>query len=172
VPQSATFRKWLSPSVQCGHRSSESGSRSKPAGERGGSRSSKTLFLAALASDGGQRRPGIAKRDPDIRVLLRLAFDEAVASLESRQDVFCLVVENEFAAVRSGGLIDKRCFVGSVAAPERESICRQAYHARGRVCKSGPVRHVTVPGPPRVGSLVRRSKSGRCLSNGGAETVG
>src|SRR4249920_2358153 len=54
-----------------------------PVGGRGGwgrdrPRGSETRVLAALAGDGGRRRPGIAERDPDVGVLLRLALDEAV----------------------------------------------------------------------------------------------
>ena len=55
-------------------------------------------FLSARRNRGG-RGAWFTKRDPHVRIGLRLAFYEAVAGLGPRQDLRLLIVENEFAAI-------------------------------------------------------------------------
>src|SRR3954447_20002629 len=58
-----------------------------------------TDLLLVPCAGGGDRRLGVAERDPDIRIALRLALDEAVAGLRPGNDVLVLIVENELALV-------------------------------------------------------------------------
>src|SRR6476469_10339567 len=64
---------------------------------RGGDVTGRAL-VAARRSRGG-RGAWFTKRDPHVRIGLRLAFYEAVAGLGPRQDLRLLIVENEFAAI-------------------------------------------------------------------------
>src|SRR4051795_2457391 len=57
------------------------------------------LSLLISGAGGGDRRLGVAERDPDIGITLRLALDEAVAGLRPGNDVLVLIVENELALV-------------------------------------------------------------------------
>src|SRR3977135_60690 len=55
---------------------------------------------SAIARAGGSDcGAAVAKRDPYIRIALRLALDEAVSGLGPGHDVFVLVVEDELALV-------------------------------------------------------------------------
>ena len=49
------------------------------------------------------RRARIAERNPNVRIGLRLALDEAIAGVRPRQNFGFLVVENEFAPVGADG---------------------------------------------------------------------
>src|SRR6516165_5082133 len=65
---------------------------------------SRFLILLSLAgAGGGDRRAGVAERDPDVGIALRLALDEAVSGLGPGHDVFVLVVQNELALVALHG---------------------------------------------------------------------
>src|SRR5262249_18624938 len=64
-----------------------------------GSQTPKSILSRSGRSCRRRRAARFAKRDPHIRVGLRLAFDKAVAGVRPKQDLVGLVVENEFAAV-------------------------------------------------------------------------
>src|SRR5260370_40031425 len=68
-------------------------------GDVTGSRVSVISLLVIAGAGGGDRRAAVAKRDPYIRVALRLTLDEAVTGLGPGHDVFVLVVEDELALV-------------------------------------------------------------------------
>jgi len=53
--------------------------------------------IRSACGGGGRRRAGIAKRDPEVWIVLRLPLHEAVAGFGPDQDVLVLVVENELA---------------------------------------------------------------------------
>src|SRR3979490_1715552 len=58
------------------------------------------LLLSVIAgAGGGDRGAAVAKRDPHVRIALRLTLDEAVASLGPGHDVFILIVQDELALV-------------------------------------------------------------------------
>src|SRR5215510_13313534 len=59
----------------------------------------KSFCSAVAGAGGGDRRPAVTERHPDIGIALRLALDEAVAGLGPEQDAFVLVVENELTLV-------------------------------------------------------------------------
>src|SRR4051812_24413018 len=57
------------------------------------------VFSMLAGAGRSDRRPGVAKRDPDVGIALRLALDEAVAGLGPGHDALVLVVEDELALV-------------------------------------------------------------------------
>src|SRR6185503_8069746 len=54
---------------------------------------------SARRGGGGDRRARIAERDPVVRIVLRLALDEAVAGVRPEQNLLFLIVEDEVALV-------------------------------------------------------------------------
>src|SRR6478736_7896871 len=58
-----------------------------------------SVFLMFAGAGGGDRRAAVAKRDPHVRIALRLTLDEAVSGLGPGHDVFVLVVEDELALI-------------------------------------------------------------------------
>src|SRR5436189_2833266 len=56
-------------------------------------------WLVLVGAGGGDRRAAVAKRDPHIRIALRLTLDEAVSGLGPGHDVFVLVVEDDLAYI-------------------------------------------------------------------------
>src|SRR6202171_6138157 len=57
------------------------------------------LLLVIAGAGGGDCGTAVAKRDPYIRIALRLTLDEAISSLGPGHDSLVLVVENELALV-------------------------------------------------------------------------
>src|SRR3981189_1976679 len=57
------------------------------------------LLLVIAGAGGGDCGTAVAKRDPYIRIALRLTLDEAVTGLGPGHDVFVLVVEDELALI-------------------------------------------------------------------------
>src|SRR5260370_12396519 len=64
-----------------------------------GSPFSLVIWLVFAGAGGSDCRAAVAKRDPYIRIALRLTLDEAVSSLGPGHDVFVLVVEDELALI-------------------------------------------------------------------------
>src|ERR1700674_4257055 len=60
---------------------------------------SRVLLLFSAGAGGGGCRAVVAKRNPYIRIALRLALDEAIAGLGPGQDVLILVIEDELSLV-------------------------------------------------------------------------
>src|SRR5260370_38417682 len=64
-----------------------------------GSPFSLVIWLVFAGAGGSDCRAAVAKRDPYIRIALRLTLDETVSSLGPGHDGFVLVVEDELALV-------------------------------------------------------------------------
>src|SRR6266481_339056 len=61
------------------------------------------LLFISVGTGGGDGRAAVAKRNPYVRVVLRLALDEAVTGLGPEHDFFGLIVEDELALVAFHG---------------------------------------------------------------------
>src|SRR5882672_1346545 len=57
------------------------------------------VSLAIAGAGSGDRGTAVAKRDPYVRIALRLTLDEAISGLGPGHDVFVLVIEDELALV-------------------------------------------------------------------------